>query len=191
MDDAAKTAAILQAVETYREMLATPPLTVRRIAAFFVGKHRQNMGAVIVDRDGSLRARKSFHAGAGWEVALARWMRGWQVQACVAPARASDGKRLTTLLRTVHPPPISVKAGGLTAGRALIRRGYPGLPREIGSAVVLALRAFSPLEQLCGIDPLDLGLTEHQQELDADRLRAALNEVRTSATENHGQLTDV
>jgi len=179
LDQEAEVGAIWAAAATYGDLLRSEPLKLDQIHALHLPAADKPAGLAVLDHRGNLTRGLSLQAEEGWLEKLAEQLEQDSAQALVVPAQTPDTERLAQVRRRFGDR-MALKPIG-TAGLSEALEGLAGAEgqaREVASALVLGLRAQSPFEEWSRIDPVSLGLAEYQADLDAERLRRFLMDVR-------------
>ena len=179
LDQEAEVGAMWSAASTYGDLLRSEPLRLDSIHAVHLPAAGAPAGLAVIDRKGVLVRGVSLPPEEGWLETLAAQLAQDGAQALVVPAEPQDADRQAQLRKrfgdklALKPIPTT----GLSEARESLD-GIGGQPSEVASAMVLALRAQSPFKEWSRVDPVALDLVENQTDLDSDRLRRFLLNVR-------------
>ena len=173
-DQTAETVSIRNATHQYMELLSEKAPDVPLLAAVSVPPSGP-LGVAIVLRDGRLVGQGQIDMEAGLRASLEAIVGRHPVEALVIPREAMR-KGVTDALRNAFTNirKIAVTTRGLREARANIAEV---MDRPVKDALALARRVLLPFDEWQAINPLALGLADHQHELDEDRLGAAYKDV--------------
>ena len=182
LDDEMAEAAIWSAASSYFDLLRSPPVDAAHVASIYASSPDQAVAVTIVSNEGVVQSHRLVAPGDAWSDEVVAFLEESGVKDVVLPVSCLDQDRLGTLKRLLAErfKVRQVRTAGLRQSRESLP-DREGFPKDVQSAWVLALRAFRPFEEWSKLDPLSLGLAEYQAELDQDRLRRALMEMRIVA----------
>jgi len=176
-DEEAEFLTTRDACNAYLELLTAPRPDHAAVAGVWFGG---DLAVAVSTRDGKLLHHGKARPGKDAAAALGKVLGGRPVEALVLPTETDrsealqqviDGFSSLVILRT----PLVAIAEGV--------RGCEeeGVPPAALKALVFARRAVRPLKYWGKIDPIALGLADHPEELDAESLRAAMDDMRRLA----------
>lgn len=176
-DQEAQFLAIRDASNAYLNLLTAPRPDVAVAAGVWVGGE---LAVSLVTRDGKLLHHGKVRPGKDASAALEKVLGGRPVEALVLPTTADNTEALDQIiegfssLETLRVRPVAMREGVDACEEE-------GVPPAALKALVLARRAVRPLKYWGRIDPVQLGLAAYQEELDADALRTAMDDMRQLA----------
>ena len=169
------------AAVTYAELLGAPPQKTFPLAAVYVGSDRQRVAMCIIDKRGAVAATAPIRPSGKWTERVERWIRDHRAKLVALPNEAAAATWLTELHAALEPGRarvMDVHVAGLIEARSIDDPALRRVSTEEASAIVLARRAFRPLDEWCRIDPIKLGLIPLQAEHNVDRVRELLQITR-------------
>jgi transcriptional accessory protein Tex/SPT6 len=174
-DEEATHQAIGSACDAYLGLLTAPRPKAELVAGVFPARGG-DLGVAVVQRDGKLVHHAVVAPGENPVAAVEQAIGGHAVEGVVLPTTASDADVLQTLTKGFGPnlPVAQVKPVAMTEAQQQLEEQ---LPPPAAGALVLARRAVRPIKYWGQVDPVSLGLAEYQQDLDAERLRASLQDM--------------
>ena len=182
-DQTAETISIRNATHQYMNLLAENAPDVPILASVSVPP-RGPLGVAIVLRDGRLVGQGKIGLEEGLRAALENIVGRHPVEALVIPSEALR-KGVTDTLRDAFTniEKFTVTTRALKEARVRITEE---LEAPVKDALALARRVLLPFEEWQAINPLALGLADHQHELDEERLSAAYADVLVLARRGLG-----
>ncbi len=182
-DQTAETISIRNATHQYMNLLAAQAPDLPIVAAVSVPPSGP-LGVAIVLRDGRLVGQGEIGLEEGLRAALESIVGRHPVEALVIPSEAMR-KGVTDTLRDAFTniEKLTVTTRGLKEARARIT---DDVERPVKDALALARRVLLPFEEWQAINPLALGLADHQHELDEIRLSEAYTDVLVLARRGLG-----
>jgi predicted RNA-binding protein with RPS1 domain len=177
-DEQANMLAQRQASADYLEILTTErPNQALYAGVWFTGGQAS---VCIVTRDGVLVEHMQGPLGDNPVAGVEQLIGTHAVEAVVLPTIADDVEALEALAEAfgANLEVFSVAPAAMAESVALIEDEAPD---HVLLALVLVQRVVWPMKFWGQLDPLSLGLADHQEELDESQLRAALTELRTLA----------
>ena len=176
--------ALRLAAQTYETLLLEEPLKTAPIGALFVGTDRQRVGMAVVDKRGKVTASAPIRPSDGWTDRAARWMKDHRAKAIALPETAAAAHWLAeanTIFADGKARVVPINVCGIIAARSIDDPSLKRVSPEEASAIVLARRAWRPIEAWVQVKPEQLGLAPMQAEMDQDRLREVLQMARERA----------
>ncbi len=171
----------LATAREYGDLLLVESVKIPPVGGVYVGTDRQRIGMAVLDKRGMVMTTAPIRPSRDWADRICRWVTDHKVKSVAIPAFAPAAKWLSELKEKLEPEFTrlqEVSPVGIIEARGIddpvLRRVSP----EEASAIIIARRAFRPIDEWCRIDPLKLGLAPFQAELDQDRLRELLQVVR-------------
>lgn len=191
-NDRVEEAALRISAKTYETLLLSEPLKTAPIGALFVGTDRQRVGMAVVDKRGKVTASAPIRPSAGWTDRAARWMKDHRAKAIALPETAPAAHWLAeanTVFADSTARIVPVNVSGVIAARSIDDPSLKRVSPEEASAIVLARRAWRPIEAWVQVKPEQLGLAPMQVEMNQDRLREVLQMIRERAIADNAPLS--
>jgi predicted RNA-binding protein with RPS1 domain len=180
LDHEAELSAIDAACESLVGLLRAAPLQARRLAAIFVGRAKTPVGMVIADREGEIVAQRALKAEGPLMSKLLELINEYNVHHVVLPTNAPASDTLTTIQNELSDKDLQltpIRPAAIAEARRPLTDPPMRLGASVASALVLARRALDPIKEWALVDPVGIGVAEYQNDLNEDRLRAALKET--------------
>jgi len=180
LDIDAQTKAISAASESLAGLLRSAPVQARQLAGIYVLRPGATAAAVVVDREGDLLVQKAVRAEGMWIDRLTEVIQAQGVQQVVLPTSVQGGELLSALeerLAALDLQAIKIRTAALGEARRPLTDPPHRLGSSVASALVLARRALDPLKEWSLVDPVNIGVAEYQNDLDQEKLRAALTDT--------------
>jgi predicted RNA-binding protein with RPS1 domain len=168
------------AADQYMSLVRARPVRCDRLLAVYVGRARDPVGMALLDREGRLSNQIVLHPGPDFGQRVERFARDQRPDHAALPARANAQRLLTETMRRLPPrlPTARVHTAAIEQARTTLEDVPADLPRVIEAAIALGRRAQHPATEWGRLDPVSIGLTNFQSDLDQDLLREALVEAR-------------
>ena len=179
-DQEAEAKAISAACESLVGLLRPPPFQARRVGAVFIGRPNAAIGAVVADRDGELLSQRVVKADGPWTDKVVEFFREYNVHQVILPSATPGTELLNTLEQALAAADLSssrARVAAIAEARIPLTSPPQRLGVSVASALVLARRVLDPVKEWAAIDPVSIGVAEYQNDLDEERLRAALKET--------------
>ncbi len=184
----ADTEAIRVFSENLQHLLMAPPLGAKRVLAIDPG-FRTGCKVVCLDRQGKLLHHETLYPTAGSERQaqeaadrMKRLIADFGIEA-IAIGNGTAGKETLSFVRSLDLgkdiPVVLVNESGASIYSAseVAREEFPDLDLTVRGSVSIGRRLMDPLAELVKIDPKSIGVGQYQHDVDADRLKQALNDV--------------
>ena len=165
----------------YHELLSAEPIRAHPLGAIYVGTDRQRVGMTILDKKGAVSTSAPIRPSGDWAKRAVGWMKQNRVRMVAVPNVALAQKWLDEIMHVLTLEKVrttEVDVAGLLEARSIDDPRLKRVSTEIASAIVLARRAAKPLDEWTRVDPLRLGLSRIQKELDGGQLREIMQIVR-------------
>jgi transcriptional accessory protein Tex/SPT6 len=184
LDQESESEAILSATQSLAGLLNAAPLQVRRIGAIFVALRAQTkaVGVVVADREGELLAQRVLKIDGQWVQKALSVLGEYNVHHIAIPASAppAASELYAEIEREAEQAGLQlarVRAAALAEARLPLTDPPTRLGVSVASALVLARRVLDPVKEWAAVDPVAIGVAEYQNDLNEERLRAALKET--------------
>ncbi|MCC6750200.1 MAG: S1 RNA-binding domain-containing protein [Deltaproteobacteria bacterium] len=180
MDQDAEAKAIAAASESLGGLLRSAPVQARRLGAVYLTRAGQPAALVVTDREGELLFQKVWKAEGSWIQRLQEAAQEQEANQIALPTSCPSPELAATLeaqLAAAGLQIVKVRSAAINEAKQPLMAPPQRLSTSVAAALVLARRALDPLKEWSAIDPVSIGIAEYQNELDADRLRAALTEA--------------
>ncbi|MCA9668559.1 MAG: S1 RNA-binding domain-containing protein [Myxococcales bacterium] len=184
LDQNAEMKAIDGAAMALAGLLKSTPVQTRRLAAVQLGSAKAPVGIIIADREGELLEQVVLKREGNWVQKVVDFVERGGAQHVALPTSAPDNQGLSELERALGETQgdrainvIKVRSAALAEARQPLTDPPHRLRPSVASALVLARRALDPLKEWSNVDPVSIGVAEYQNDLDSERLRAALKQT--------------
>ncbi|MBW2736827.1 MAG: S1 RNA-binding domain-containing protein [Deltaproteobacteria bacterium] len=181
LDQDAEKQAIEAACQSLRGLLEAQPLQARRVGAIFIGRANSPTGVIVADREGELLAQRVIKAdGAALAPKALELFNEHNIHHVALPTSAPANEMLSQVeqaLLEAEMQPTRVRSAAIAEARVPLTDPPLRLSSSVASALVLARRILDPVKEWSNVDPVSIGIAEYQNDLNQDRLRAALKET--------------
>jgi len=182
LDAEAQETTIRMAADRYLGVLRARPVRSDRIVAVYVGRARDPVGLVLLDREGNVILNAVLQPGPDWGQRLERFLREQRPEHGVLPSEAPAVRLLAEVARRLPPrlPTTRVRRAALDLARRTLPNLPEGLPPVVQAAAALGRRAIDPSGEWSRLDAAELALVPHMGDLDPEAVREGLLEARLS-----------
>lgn len=181
LDQEAEKEAIEGACQSLRGLLDAQPIQARRIGAIFIGRPKSPIGVVVADREGEILAQRVIkHDGSSFADKAIEIFTEYGIHHVALPSSSPANEMLSEVeqaLLAAEMQPTRARAAALAEARTPLMDPPLRLSNSVASALVLARRILDPVKEWSNVDPVSIGVAEYQNDLNEDRLRAALKET--------------
>jgi transcriptional accessory protein Tex/SPT6 len=174
LDQVAENEALDSAKKNYTNLLATPAVKSQKTIAVYIAKEDSPAGVAILDKKGDVIEQTQIAVEEDITSELAGIIDHHSPEVAALQISSPDHARLSKIERLLDSMPVH-RVHDVAIADA--RKNSSHQPWE-ASAIVIGRRLIKPGREWGRVDPLLLNLGEYQRELDADKLRAVLEEAK-------------